>query len=71
MAFKAPHCALTRSDYFGLAAWGGPKVHSANVMCLASLMRSAMITFPQWPSLWQQFMRAAERNRPVVALAQK
>eukprot|EP00959_Pyramimonas_sp_CCMP1952_P036784 769556-Pyramimonas_sp.AAC.1 len=34
-------------------------------------MRSAIIAFPRWPSLWQSFMSAAERNRPVVALAQK
>eukprot|EP00959_Pyramimonas_sp_CCMP1952_P238449 4982629-Pyramimonas_sp.AAC.1 len=45
-----PHCSLSRQAFFSLESWGGPRLRSALVLNLATLIRASISTFSVWRS---------------------
>eukprot|EP00959_Pyramimonas_sp_CCMP1952_P385808 8085876-Pyramimonas_sp.AAC.1 len=47
---------MSRSDFFNLSAWGGPKYPSAEAVARAALMRAALVTFRGW-EIWREALQ--------------
>ena len=65
--YNLPFCCLSRAGLFELAKWGGPPLISVLATCVATLMRSAIITYPEWRVLCR--MLEAARDRLSLATA--
>ena len=65
---RLPGSPWRRQDWAALHLWGGPRIQSLLALSLATLLRSALKTFPGWRGLLARLVFFAKRELPVTRL---
>eukprot|EP00959_Pyramimonas_sp_CCMP1952_P306557 6415784-Pyramimonas_sp.AAC.1 len=68
--YAVPHCCLSFAGFLALEKWGGPKFRSAEIVNRASLIRCALVTFPEWRPLLDRLQALAEECLPAVQVVE-
>eukprot|EP00959_Pyramimonas_sp_CCMP1952_P213494 4466823-Pyramimonas_sp.AAC.1 len=66
--FRLPRCALPRGEFFPRGARGGPRTPSVEMTARAALMRTALLTLPEWGPLFQLLYRASLAHYSLLDL---